>query len=96
MAAFVVELHQFGVTRLLMEAREQELNERDVRTVTGARFLLLKGSEFRVDHEFGRRDPALWAADLVAGAVRARRLGDSTYWEVLADRVFETEVVTGC
>ena len=29
-----------GVTRLLMEAREQELNERDVRTVTGARLLL--------------------------------------------------------
>jgi len=79
LAAFVVELHQFGVTRLLMEAREQELNERDVRTVTGARFLLLKGSEFRVDHEFGLRDPALWAADLVAGAVQAHRLGDSTY-----------------
>ncbi len=81
---------------MLMEAREQELNERDVRTVTGARFLLLKGSEFRVDHEFGRRDPALWAADLVAGAVRAHRLGASTYWDVLADHVFETEVVTGC
>ena len=63
---------------MLMEAREQELNERDVRTVTGARFLLLKGSEFRVDHEFGLRDPALWAADLVAGAARAHRLGDST------------------
>ncbi|MCA1670787.1 MAG: hypothetical protein LC799_00805, partial [Actinobacteria bacterium] len=76
----IVELHQFGVTRLLMEAREQELNGRDVRTVTGARFLLPKGSEFRVDHEFGLRDPALWAADLVAGAVRAHRLGDSTYW----------------
>jgi hypothetical protein len=29
------------------------LNERDVRTVTGARFLLPKGSEFRVDHVFG-------------------------------------------
>jgi len=34
--------------------------------------------------------------DLVAGAVRAHRLGASTYWDVLADHVFETEVVTGC
>ena len=92
----VVELHDFGVTRLLMEAREQELNERDIRTVTGARFLLLKGSEFRIDHEFGLQDPALWAADLVAGAIRAHRLGDSTYREGLADRVLEIEVITDC
>jgi len=79
-----------------MEAREQELNERDVRTVAGARFLLPKGSEFHVDHEFGLRDPALWATDLVAGAVRAHRLGDATYWEVIADRVLEIEVTTDC
>lgn len=92
----VVELHRLGVTRLLMEAREQELNERDVRTVTGARFLLPRGSEFRVDHEFGLRDPALWAADLLAGVARAHQFGDSTYREVLADRVIEIEVVTDC
>lgn len=79
-----------------MEAREQELNERDVRTVTGARFLLPRGSEFRVDHEFGLRDPALWAADLLAGVARAHQLGDSAYWEALADHVDEIKVVTDC
>lgn len=92
----VVELYRLGVTQLLMEAREQDLNKRDVRTVTGTRYLLPRGSEFRIDHEFGLRDPALWAADLIAGAARAHQLGDSTYWQMLADRVLEIEVVTEC
>lgn len=92
----VVELHGVGVTQLRMEARESELNQRDVRTVTGARFLLPKGSEFSVDHEFGMREPALWVADLVAGAVRTHRLGDPTCREVLEHCVYEIEVVTDC
>jgi len=36
----VLELHGMGVRQLLMEAREQELNRRDVHAVAGARFLL--------------------------------------------------------
>jgi len=92
----VVELHGVGVTQLLMEAREQELNQRDVRTVTGARFLLPKESRFRIDHEFGLREPALWVADLVAGAVRAHRLGDRTCRELVEEFVYEIEVVTDC
>ncbi len=73
-----------------------ELNRRDVRTVTGARFLLPKGSQLRVDHEFGLREPIFWVADLVAGAVRAHRLGDTTHREVLGDRVCELNIVTDC
>lgn len=92
----VIELHRLGVTQLLMEAREQDLNMRDVRTVAGTRHLLPKGSEFRVDHEFGLQDPVLWAADLVAGATRAHQLGDSTYWEMLTGHILKIEVATDC
>lgn len=92
----VLELHGMGVRQLLMEAREQELNRRDVHTVAGARFLLPKGSSFHVDHDHGTGEPILWVADLVAGAVRAHRLGDPTSRDALDNCVHETDVVTDC
>ena len=92
----VHELHSYGVTDLLMEARARELNARDIRTVTGARFQLPKGCRFRIDHEFGAREPLLWIADMIAGAVRANRLGDPRCHELLADLIYEIEVDTKC
>ncbi len=76
---------------LLREAREQELNRRDVHTVAGARFLLPKGSSFHVDHDHGAGEPILWVADLVAGAVRAHRIGDPTTRDALDNCVHENQ-----
>lgn len=58
--------------------------------------MLPKENHFGVEHEFGLKEPALWVADLVAGAVRAHRLGDTTHREVLGDRVCEITIVTDC
>jgi hypothetical protein len=85
-----------GVRHLIMESREQELNLRDVHTVAGTRFLLPKESSFHVDHDHGTRKPILWVADLVAGAVRAHRLGDPTSRDALDNCVHEIDVVTDC
>ncbi|MGH3095568.1 MAG: DUF3800 domain-containing protein [Streptosporangiales bacterium] len=90
----VWELHGSEMDELYMEARTRALDTRDVRTVTGARYLLPKGTSFRVEHQPGAVQPLFWAADIVAGAVRAARLGDGWYREPLADCVYEVDVDT--
>jgi hypothetical protein len=92
----VHELHGYGVRELLVEARTDVLNKRDVTTVTGARHRLSVGTRFRVTHQPGAVEPLFWAADIVAGAVRAHRLGTPTYWELLTDRLYEIDVDTDC
>ncbi|MFJ2406624.1 hypothetical protein ACIOUE_35595 [Streptomyces xanthochromogenes] len=88
----VCELHGFGVEHLFMESRDPVLNARDVATVQQARYGLPKGDRFRLDHLPGAAEPLLWVADIVAGAVRAEKLGDPTYREVLGERVIDFPV----
>jgi hypothetical protein len=89
-------LHGLDVTELVMEARERELNRRDVRTVAGARYALPAGADFRIDHEFAANEPLLWAADVVAGAVRSHRLGVRAPRILLEPCLFEIAIDTGC
>ena len=95
LTTLVAELHSYSVTDLVIEARTKELDRRDVATVTGARYQLPKGTRFRVDHFVGSSEPLLWAADIVAGAVRAHREGNSTYRDRLVDHLYEIDVDTG-
>ncbi|MEU7889876.1 hypothetical protein AB0B54_30615 [Microbispora bryophytorum] len=88
----VLELHGFGVEQLFMEARQPTLNTRDITTVQHARYTLPKGTHFRIDHLPGAGEALLWVADIVAGAVRAEKLGDPRYREILGDRVIDFPV----
>ncbi|HWE91368.1 MAG TPA: DUF3800 domain-containing protein [Pseudonocardiaceae bacterium] len=92
----VWELHALGVRALHMEARQPELNRRDVRTVLNARFALPGGTDFQVHHRFGVDEPLFWVADIVAGAIRAHRQNDSGWRELLVACLHEVEVPTGC
>ncbi len=92
----VLELSTFDVEMLVLEARTTTLDARDVETVKGARFDLPKGTPFRVTHEPGKNEPLLWAADIVAGAIRAREDGRPGYRRLLEDLVYEIAVETGC
>jgi hypothetical protein len=92
----VVELHGYGVEHLLMEGRTEQLNTRDVRNVQAARYNLAKGTRFVIEHMPGPLEPLLWAADVVAGAVRQQREGDPECRAVLEQRLYEVEVDTGC
>lgn len=92
----VHELHSYAVTELCMEARTAALNKRDIATVRGARYSLPKGTIFRVEHIAGQEEAVFWAADIVAGAVRAHREGSSEYRAMLADCVYEIDVITDC
>lgn len=91
----VLELYSDGIEELLMEARTSALDARDVATVIGARYMLPKGSMFRVDHQPGAEMPLFWAADIVAGAIRAARMGERSYRDALSHRVYEVDVPTG-
>lgn len=92
----VYELCSYGVTELWMEARTAALNARDIATVRGARYSLPKGTAFRVEHVAGREEAVFWAADIVAGAVRAHREGSGEYRAMLTDCVYEIDVITDC
>lgn len=92
----VTELHGWGVELLLIEARTAQLDDRDLRTVIGARYNLPKGARFRTEHRTGTAEPLFWAADIVAGAVRAERMGEPDFKAALADHLCELAVDTGC
>lgn len=93
----VVELHGYGIGSLVLEAREPELNRRDIATVKGTRHRLFPGgAHFRVDHVPGPTEPLLWTADILAGAVRAEQEGNPRYREILGDRIYDVLVPTGC
>jgi hypothetical protein len=88
----VCELHGFGVEHLFIEARDPVLNARDIATVQQARYALPKDAVFRLDHLPGTAEPLLWVADIVAGAVRAEKLGEPRYREILGERVIDFPV----
>lgn len=88
----VYELHGVGVTQLMMEARQDKLDRDDVQLVTDTRYDLPKGTQLRVDHQRGAAEPLFWAADIVAGAVRADREGVGVYREILGSLVQMFEV----
>jgi hypothetical protein len=90
----VTELHDAGVGVLVAEARQADLNARDVATVKVTRFMLPKGTRFRIEHRFGADEPLLWISDVVAGAVRARINGIPDFFEPLAGWVHEVQVDT--
>ena len=41
------------------------------------------GADLRIQHTIGRNEPVLWAADIVAGAVVQRRVGEPKFWRRL-------------
>lgn len=90
------ELHSYGVEHLVIESRSAPLNARDVRTVASARYELNRGAKFRVAHLGGHTEPLLWAADIVAGSVRAKHEGEPQNKELLDALVYEIELDTDC
>ncbi|MFE6697388.1 hypothetical protein [Streptomyces sp. NPDC057718] len=97
LSAIATELHGFGISRLCLEARQEELNARDVRTIASVRQTVLpKGTVMRAEHIPGATEPLLWISDIVAGAVRTQRLGDSRYTDLLGETLIDFDVPTDC
>ncbi|SDZ41038.1 hypothetical protein SAMN05216215_107011 [Saccharopolyspora shandongensis] len=92
----VPELHSYGIDRLLMEGRSRALNERGVTTVRGARYELPKGAVFEIEHLPGSSEALLWAADIVAGAVRSSKEGSDNCRELLDARLYQIDLAIDC
>jgi len=90
----VTELHSAGVDTLIAEARQADLNKRDIDSVRHARRMLPTGTRFHIKHRVGIDEPLLWIADVVAGAVRARINGTDTFFQQLSSCVHEVQVDT--
>ncbi|MFD5243294.1 hypothetical protein ACFWIW_02060 [Amycolatopsis sp. NPDC058340] len=90
----VVELYGLGVDTLVAEARQADLNNRDIDSIRHARLHLPRGTEFRIEHRFGKDEPLLWISDVVAGAVRARLTGNDSFFQPLSGCVHEVRVDT--
>lgn len=97
LSALIHELYGYGVEKLILEARETELNQADIRTTAGVRqHDLPKGAQFRVEHVPGAHEPLLWAADVIAGTCRASREGHHEPRLLLGDRIYEIPLGTDC
>lgn len=67
----VAELDLREVTQIVAESRGRADDKRDIEHLVAMASQEMPGSEIRLTHEPGPANPALWAADVVAGAVAA-------------------------
>lgn len=68
---------------ITFESRGQ-LDLSDLSTMQMLRSRKVIESTVRIEHAVGRVEPALWAADIVCGAVVQYRIGNSDYLDVLS------------
>ena len=76
-------LVQMPCSTITFESRAQ-LDLSDLATMQLLRTRRVIESTLRIEHAVGRVEPALWAADIVCGAVVQARTGNSSYLDVLA------------
>ena len=63
------------------------LDASDLATLQMLRSRRVVESTLRIEHAVGRAEPALWAADIVCGAVVQSRIGNANYLDVLGGAV---------
>ncbi|ASW98442.1 MULTISPECIES: hypothetical protein [Mycobacterium] len=63
------------------------LDDSDLATMQLLRSRRVIESTLRIEHAIGRGEPALWAADIVCGAVVQARIGNHAYLDVLGAAV---------
>ncbi len=69
MERLVQELTLYDVCEIVAESRGAADDQRDIDHFVAMRSRQVPGSRIRITHEAGPTNPALWAADIVAGAV---------------------------
>lgn len=77
MERLVIELDARGVEQIVAESRGPADDRRDVEHFVAMASRGVEGSRIRISHEAGPANAALWAADVIAGAVTARLIEPS-------------------
>lgn len=81
------ELHALGCTALTLESRGLVDDRRDMKAVQTLQWQKNPGGAVRLLHEVGPKQPLLWVADAMCGAVVRDRCGESAYLDRLVARV---------
>lgn len=92
MSRLLWELEQLGVPHLHVEARQREQDNRDRRLLDQLRAGRILDGRLRMDHLPGPKEPLLWIADAIAGAVVAARQGDPRFRTVIDHQIREVRV----
>ena len=79
-------LAQMPCSTITFESRGQ-LDHSDLATMQMLRSGRAIESTLRIEHAVGRNEPALWAADIVCGAVVQSRIGNNTYLDILGGAI---------
>lgn len=87
------ELDQYGVTRLVMEARTQSLNVRDMTLMDRLRGAKRIPSGVRLEFGLPSQEPLLWLPDQVLGAVGLFEAGEERWLtETLSERLHRLDI----
>jgi len=81
------ELEALGCAHLTLESRGKADDRRDLDMLGHLRRRRLNGHSVKMDHTPGPKDPMLWIADALCGAVVEDRCGEPKYLDRLASRV---------
>ena len=80
--ALLPNLEGRGIERLVLESRRPASDKQDLDFVSYAKGSKLISS-IRIEHEYGTKEPRLWVADLLLGAMGdyLTQTGEWKYWE---------------
>jgi hypothetical protein len=80
METLLLDLGRRSIGQALFESRGPERDRADVAALAGLRRSGVLPSALRVSHAAGNDEPALWSADIAAGAYSAAVGGAPAYW----------------
>lgn len=81
------ELDNLGCQALTLESRGRADDRRDMNMVAALRAQRVLSAGLRVDHLAGPKDPLLWLADALCGAVADHRRGETAYLNAISASV---------
>ena len=87
LAQLIWQLGECRTERICLESRGPAGDGHDRRALDGFRAAGILRSGLYAEHAVPRREPILWASDVVAGATAEAERGDPGYLELLADVV---------
>ena len=83
----LAELQEFGCRSLTLESRGRADDRRDVETTRHLQRRRQRGSDVRLFHEVGPKEPLVWIADALCGAVVQDRCGSPANLAQLAQHL---------
>lgn len=85
--AMLAELQALGCSSLTLESRGRADNRRDMEMTRHLQRRKHSGAAVRLFHEVGPKEPLLWIADTLCGAVMMDRCGQPEFLDRLSNRV---------